>query len=903
MIYHLFITPIEYILDCFFSVSFKIFGIEGIAIICVSIVVQVLVLPLYNRSDSIQEKERNKQKSMEKWLNHIRKTFSGNERFMMTQAYYKEQNYRPIFALKGSISLLLQIPFFIAAYHFLSNLEGLNGASFVFLSDLSKPDALFCIGNFNINVMPIIMTVINVLSSIIYSNGFSKKEKIQLYGMAFIFLALLYNSPSGLVLYWTMNNVFSLCKNIITKCFQNPRRVVSIICASGGISLFLIASLGSGNNSVKVRILFSCLLILSFFPLLFLIFKRKNGVNKQQIAGRLQNKECNTLFLLTSLFLALFIGAVIPFSVVTSSPAEFIVDSYNPIRLIADVLLVSVGLFVIWNSIFYHLCTEKIKIIIVSLLFGMAAIIVIDFFFFGNDLGILSSLLKYEKEPSFSLKAKVLNLILVFIVFSLCSIGCHFFLRFFKYLMFVFILSSCLMSVMSGIKVINGTKEARKNQETGLSNDSMNHKILPISQDGKNVVVLMLDRAINGYIPFILNEKAELRDAFKDFIYYPNSLSFGCHTNLGAPALFGGYEYTPYEINLRTDMKLVDKHNEALSVLPVLFSQNGWCATVCDPPYAGYSVYPDLSIYDKWKNINAYHLYGNYASAIPEGSDPEMVHDKQIRNMFFYSIMKGLPLFLQIHFYDDGKYWSSSQLMSNGEYIDSSSVLFALSSITNISKECGDSFVMIQNDTPHTVYPLSYPDYSIPEKESDWIPGPEYRISENGNKLLLSNDTQIEQYDTNIISLLYVARWINFLKENDAYDNTRIIIVADHGYPYGQFDYMLLPNGVDVQAINPLLMVKDYDTHYDSIVTSMEFMTNADVPVIAVSGLIEEPHNPFTGVEINDNKKKNGPQFVTMSHNFGTSNGNEYVFDTSDGKWFKVHDSIFNIDNWDEISL
>ena len=39
------------------------------------------------------------------------------------------------------------------------------------------------------------------------------------------------------------------------------------------------------------------------------------------------------------------------------------------------------------------------------------------------------------------------------------------------------------------------------------------------------------------------------------------------------PALFGGYEYTPEESNRRSDMSLVEKHNEALRVLPTLFRQ------------------------------------------------------------------------------------------------------------------------------------------------------------------------------------------------------------------------------------------------------------------------------------------------------------------------------------------
>lgn len=51
----------------------------------------------------------------------------------------------------------------------------------------------------------------------VYSEKLSRKGKIQLYAMAAIFLILMYGSPSGLVFYWTLNNLFSLAKNIVYK--------------------------------------------------------------------------------------------------------------------------------------------------------------------------------------------------------------------------------------------------------------------------------------------------------------------------------------------------------------------------------------------------------------------------------------------------------------------------------------------------------------------------------------------------------------------------------------------------------------------------------------------------------------------------------------------------------------
>ena len=48
--------------------------------------------------------------------------------------------------LRSSFGLLIQVPFFIAAYAYLSHLEVLRGTSFLFIRDLGAPDALLKLG-------------------------------------------------------------------------------------------------------------------------------------------------------------------------------------------------------------------------------------------------------------------------------------------------------------------------------------------------------------------------------------------------------------------------------------------------------------------------------------------------------------------------------------------------------------------------------------------------------------------------------------------------------------------------------------------------------------------------------------------------------------------------------------
>lgn len=144
VLYSLIISPIEIVIEAIFAAvlnNFSAWGAVG-AIVAVSLAVNFLTLPIYNMADRIQKKERDKQKSMAHWVTHIKKHFTGDERFMMLQAYYRICHYHPLYALRSSLSIMIEVPFFIAAYHFLSHCPALQEASYGILRDLGKPDGL-----------------------------------------------------------------------------------------------------------------------------------------------------------------------------------------------------------------------------------------------------------------------------------------------------------------------------------------------------------------------------------------------------------------------------------------------------------------------------------------------------------------------------------------------------------------------------------------------------------------------------------------------------------------------------------------------------------------------------------------------------------------------------------------
>lgn len=131
MIYDIIIGPIETVVEwCFLFITDKMpfIGIIG-ALVGVSVFINFLALPLYNIADSIKEKERSLQLKLQKQTARIKKAFKGDERFMMMQTMYRQNHYHPFYSLKSSLSILIEIPFFIAAYHYLSHNEILQAAN------------------------------------------------------------------------------------------------------------------------------------------------------------------------------------------------------------------------------------------------------------------------------------------------------------------------------------------------------------------------------------------------------------------------------------------------------------------------------------------------------------------------------------------------------------------------------------------------------------------------------------------------------------------------------------------------------------------------------------------------------------------------------------------------------
>ena len=822
---NLILGPLRLLFEAIFSYANRMQH-AGLSIAILSLAVHLLTRPLYQRAEEIQRMQREQEKKLAPMVEHIRRMFRGNERFMILQAYYRENHYSQMSALKGVLPLLLQIPFFVAAYQFLSRLVSLQGATLGPIADLSRPDGLLRVGTTAVNLLPILMTAVNLLSGALYLKGSPFRAKAQVFLTALVFLVLLYSSPSGLVFYWTLNNVLSLLQNL---------------CRT-------IRSPGTGE--------------------------------KRRLLKYPQGKPRFSLFLLFGILSTVLVGLLIPSAVIASSPQEFIwgIDALHPAWYVVNAFLLAAGTFLLWGGIYYALGSPVIRKGLEYAWAAGALIFLADYFFFQKGLGLISTGFLYETAPRFSTGQKVLNLAVLSAVAFGTVLLCAKKEKWARGLALV--LSVALLGM-------TGWNLQTIQQSCGTAYASMKRNFqgepeIPMSREGKNVVVLMLDRAISAYIPAVLHENPALRETYSGFRYYPNTISFGAHTKVGAPAIFGGYEYTPLEINRRDQESRKDKHNEALLLMPTLFSREGYEITAFDMPYPGnYTEIGDYSLYDDLPHTNARDL----ENVVADRDSWYRQENLRLRNLFCYSLTRVAPEAAFAFLYDYGNYnypeMTTDSFTARPEnqkdrgtgntetdpvFSAEFGTLKSLPEMTRVRSDVQGTLLLMVNETTHTPILLREPEYEPGSLENNaaYDAAHQDRFLAGPHELHMTEDVDMAHYQVNMAALIQIGKWLENLKEQGVYHNTRIIIVADHGYDLGEIDEGILGFEQDMMHYNPLLLVKDFDATGD-LATDSSFMTNADVPTLAMEGLIENPVNPFTHKPVSS-APKNGQICISATH-------------------------------------
>jgi hypothetical protein len=546
-------------------------------------------------------------------------------------------------------------------------------------------------------------------------------------------------------------------------------------------------------------------------------------------------------------------------------------------------------MFVFWPFCVYFLFGRKIQTLLTCFFAVFSLYALLNTVVFQGDYGVISNTFTFDTTAVLTASGRttILNAAALVIVIAavLLLVGKNK-LKSISTGLAILLVSLTAFSLYNTIRIQSAYTNllARYDEAQGAV-----HTISPVfslSRDDRNVIVCMADGAINGFVKPIFEEHPQLKEQFDGFTLYPNTVSFAQHTLMGVPPIWGGYEYTPEEMNRRDSVPLVEKHNEALLTLPRLFAGAGYEVTVTDPSWANYEWIPDTSIYDGYENITAFNTGGRYTDLWHQRNnfgDGQITGIKIKRNVLWFSLLKIVPPAFRKTVYYDGWYWGIEDVgTSLTNFINSYAVLDFLPDLTGYdAKE--NSALFLTNETPHELLLLQYPDY-VPAEEVTAKGGGEF--SEN------------RYYHVNNAFYLQFGKWLAELKKNGVYDNTRIIIVSDHG---GGVDAKLADTNIPVpgerrESYNPVLLVKDFYSRGE-LKTDNAFMSNADMPVLALEDIIDDPVNPFTGRSLKDNPKE-AELHITINHLPLPDQHNKNTFKIQKNQWIAVHDNIFDAENW-----
>jgi YidC/Oxa1 family membrane protein insertase len=227
---------LEWLLKGALNIFYWMLPNYGVAIIFLTILVKALLFPLTKNgaiaSAKMQELQPQMQELQAKYKNNPQKLNQEMAEF------YKREGYNP---MSGCLPLLIQMPIFFAMYNLFNNHFDLRGALFIpgWIPDLSQPEAIFRFADLNFLFLHVnairALPIIYLVSQLFYgkytqaatpqTGQNAMQMKMMMYWMPIIFFFILYDTPSGLLVYWIVSNVLSIGQQIVINDIVKSRKL------------------------------------------------------------------------------------------------------------------------------------------------------------------------------------------------------------------------------------------------------------------------------------------------------------------------------------------------------------------------------------------------------------------------------------------------------------------------------------------------------------------------------------------------------------------------------------------------------------------------------------------------------------------------------------------------------
>ncbi|MDR0485714.1 MAG: membrane protein insertase YidC [Elusimicrobiota bacterium] len=183
----------------------------GWAIIILTIIIQILILPLTLKS----YKSMAAMKRIQPMIKTIQDRYKNDKQRLQVEMMnvYKSQKVNP---LGGCLPMLCQLPIFWAFFTMLRNAFELRGAQWIlWVNDLSAADSFLTISGFTIHLLPLIMGAGMFFQQKMTSAASDPTQRKMMYILPIVFTFMFWSFPAGLVLYWLTNSIVSMIEQYI----------------------------------------------------------------------------------------------------------------------------------------------------------------------------------------------------------------------------------------------------------------------------------------------------------------------------------------------------------------------------------------------------------------------------------------------------------------------------------------------------------------------------------------------------------------------------------------------------------------------------------------------------------------------------------------------------------------
>ncbi len=200
-----------------------LFGNWGWAIVAMTLLIRAVLYPLTSKGMLSMAK----MKDIAPEVKAIQEKYKDDKAKsgQAVMAFYQKKGVNP---LGGCLPMLLQIPVFFAMYRVLLNAVELQGAPWMFwVDDLSRMDGTY--------ILPILMGASMYYQQKLTPNNFTDpmQEKVFKF-LPLIFTFFFVTFPSGLVLYWFTNNLFSIAQQFVVNAqFKNAKDLEKALHKNG----------------------------------------------------------------------------------------------------------------------------------------------------------------------------------------------------------------------------------------------------------------------------------------------------------------------------------------------------------------------------------------------------------------------------------------------------------------------------------------------------------------------------------------------------------------------------------------------------------------------------------------------------------------------------------------------